>query len=290
MTGFARIEAAGEEGVIVWEVRSVNGRGLDLRLRLPPGLEAMESVLKRRASEKLSRGTVNASLQIKREATEPSCVINTALLEQLTRLSNRLVSDGDATAPSADGLLAIRGVVELSDPDNGKDQAEAAVPVIVEAFDAALCRLIAAREEEGAVLADLLLQRVDEMETLVARAEADPARSPAAIAARLKAQVAALLGTSDSLDESRLHQEAAFLASRADIREELDRLSAHLASARSLISAGGPVGRRLDFLAQEFNRESNTICSKSNAASLTAIGLDLKLIIDQFREQVQNLE
>ena len=290
MTGFARNEAQTAGVEFVWELRSVNGKGLDLRLRLPQGFEALEAPLRRQAAEILSRGNIQANLQIRREDEAPAFIVNEAMLEQIVHLSNRLTEAGHATMPTADGILAIKGVIDVAEKPPEDDLREAREGAIAAGFAACLKRLVAAREDEGRALEQILSQRLDEVAALVLRAEADPARSQPAIRERLAGQVSALLDADERLDEQRLHQEAAILAAKADIREELDRLAAHVDAARGLLSGGGPIGRRLDFLSQEFNRESNTICSKSNAASLTAIGLDLKVVVDQFREQVQNLE
>jgi uncharacterized protein (TIGR00255 family) len=290
MTGFARHEAVAEGIDFVWELRSVNGKGLDMRLRLPPGFEPIEAALRRLAASRLSRGNIQASLQLRRDAMLPEFVVNEAMLHQVLALSSQLVADGHAAPPSADGILAIKGVVDVAetrpDPETEARRHEA----VKQGFAAGLDALASARESEGEALRTILGQRIDEIASLGDRAERDPARSVEAIRQRLVSQVADLLDSEARLDEARLHQEVALLAARADIREELDRLRAHVEAARSLLAEGGPIGRRLDFLSQEFNRESNTVCSKSNATSLTAIGLELKVVIDQFREQVQNLE
>lgn len=290
MTGFARWEGEFEGGRLVWELRSVNGKGLDLKLRLPQSAESIDLDLRRRAGAALSRGNVQASLQIVREVPVATLAVDQAFLAQILGVCDELVRSGHAAPPTADGLLSLRGVIDGRDPGvaNGFDE-----PLRAQAlagFDAALALLKSARGEEGAAIADILARRLDEIDALVARAEADPARSPAAIAERLRRQVEALLGTGAPLDAGRLAQEAAILATRADIDEETDRLRTHVETARGLLRGGGAVGRRLDFLAQEFHRESNTICSKSNAASLTTVGLELKVVVDQFREQVQNIE
>ncbi len=290
MTGFARTEGQTSGVEFVWELRSVNGKGLDLRLRLPQGFEALEAPLRRRTAEVLSRGNIQANLQVKREEETPAFIVNEAMLDRIVSLSNRLTEAGHATRPTADGILAIKGVIDVAEKLPEDDLREAREAAVAVGFSAVLIRLVAAREDEGRALEQVLSQRLDEIAALVARAEADPARSSAAIRERLATQVKALLEADDRLDEQRLHQEAAIMAAKADIREEIDRLAAHVDAARGLLAGGGPIGRRLDFLSQEFNRESNTICSKSNAASLTAIGLELKVIVDQFREQVQNLE
>ena len=290
MTGFARTEGEVDATAFVWEMRSVNGKGLELRLRLPQGFEAIEAELRRRAGSRLSRGNVQISLSLRKTDDAPVFSVNEAMLAQVLLLTERLIAGGHAVTPTADGLLAIKGIIEVAESvvDPVADAARRAT--ILNGFDAALDRLVETREEEGALLRGLLDQRLDEMLLLVAAAERDPARSVEAIRLRLAEQVALLIGTGAKLDEPRLHQEVAVIAAKADIREELDRLAAHIEAARALLAAGGPVGRRLDFLSQEFNRESNTVCSKSTATSLTTIGLELKVTVDQFREQVQNIE
>ena len=290
MTGFARTEGEVDATAFVWEMRSVNGKGLELRLRLPQGFEAIEAELRKRAGARLSRGNVQISLSLRKTDDAPVFSVNEAMLAQVLLLTKRLIAGGHAVTPTADGLLAIKGIIEVAESvvDPVADAARRAT--ILDGFDAALDRLVETREEEGALLRGLLDQRLDEMLLLVAAAERDPARSVEAIRLRLAEQVALLIGTGAKLDEPRLHQEVAVIAAKADIREELDRLAAHIEAARALLAAGGPVGRRLDFLSQEFNRESNTVCSKSTATSLTTIGLELKVTVDQFREQVQNIE
>jgi uncharacterized protein (TIGR00255 family) len=290
MTGFARHEAVAEGIDFVWELRSVNGKSHDMRLRLPPGFEPIEATLRRLAASRLSRGNIQAGLQLKRDASLPELSVNDAMLQRVLALSSRLVADGHAAAPTADGILAIKGIVDVAESRPDPEIEARRHAAVTEGFAAALDALALARQSEGDVLRGILLTRVDEIASLVERAETDPARSADAIRQRLASQIADLLGADTRLDEARLHQEVALLATKADIREELDRLRAHVEAARSLLDGGGPIGRRLDFLSQEFNRESNTVCSKSNATSLTAIGLELKVVIDQFREQVQNLE
>jgi uncharacterized protein (TIGR00255 family) len=191
---------------------------------------------------------------------------------------------------SADGLLALRGVLDIPEVAETEEARASVDAAVLGVLDLALAGLEQARLAEGAALGTVLSAHIDTIEVLVLKAEADPSRDPAAIRARMAEQVALLMDASANLDENRLHQEAAFLATKADIREEIDRLKTHVASGRALLDGGGAVGRKLDFLAQEFNRESNTLCSKSNAATVTAIGLELKAVVDQFREQVQNLE
>ncbi|MFD2236073.1 YicC/YloC family endoribonuclease [Aureimonas populi] len=290
MTGFARTEGEAAGAALVWELRSVNGKGLDLRLRLPPGFDALEPEIRRLAAARLSRGNLQISLQLRGASAPGSIAVNEDVLARFVALADELVRGGHAVQPSADGLLALRGVIESGESASATAPEEPLRQAALHAFGGALDALVAARAAEGARLAEALGLRLDEMEALASAAEADPSRSAGAIAERLRAQVGALLSAGTPVDEARLAQEAAILATKADIREELDRLSAHIAAARALLAAEGPVGRKLDFLSQEFNRESNTICSKSNSSSLTRTGLELKVVIDQFREQVQNIE
>ncbi|SHI68336.1 TIGR00255 family protein [Aureimonas altamirensis DSM 21988] len=289
MTGFARAEANHGDWRIVWELRSVNGKSLDVRLRLPAGLESLELDARRKPAASLTRGNIQMSLQLQRGAVAPQRAINRQALMAYVAEARWLVTEGHASPPTADGLLALKGVLDAT-PDEAPEAEAELASAALETLDNALQALAAARAAEGAEIAGVLLRRLDEMGALAAAAEADPARTPDAIRARLRSQVEVLLAATATVDEGRLAQEAALLATRADIREELDRLNAHIAAARALLSEGGAIGRRLDFLSQEFNRESNTLCAKSNAASLTAIGLQLKVVVDQFKEQVQNIE
>ncbi|WP_075214381.1 YicC/YloC family endoribonuclease [Mongoliimonas terrestris] len=290
MTGFARRDGRLEPWRIAWEIRSVNGRGLDLRFRVPPGFDAVEARARALAGERLARGSVTAGLTVARDGGGRAYQIDTALLDTLIRTA-QFYADTPGVAPaSLDGLLNVRGVVEVveaaaPDDDGLKALADAALAL----FEETLADFVEARRQEGAALGRVLGAQVDTIAALAAEAEALPARTPEAIKARLLDQLAVLLAR-EEIDPARLHQEAALLATRADVREELDRLAAHVAQARALLGAGGAVGRRLDFLAQEFNRETNTLCSKSNDTELTRIGLALKATVDQFKEQVQNIE
>jgi uncharacterized protein (TIGR00255 family) len=290
MTGFGRATSEHLGAAIAWELKSVNGKGLEARLRLPPGSERLDQVVRQTLQKRFARGNIQAALTLSRGGSPVQPVINEDFLKDLAGLAKRLEEQFGVAPATADGLLALRGVLEV--PEMGEDEEGRAAldATIVQCLDAALANLEAARRDEGAALGALLLAHLEEISTLTARAEADPSREPAAIRARLAGQVSLLMNTGGVIDEGRLHMEAAFLATKADIREELDRLRTHIASARSLLASDGPVGRKLDFLSQEFNRETNTLCSKSNAASVTAIGLELKAVVDRFREQVQNLE
>ena len=291
MTGFAR--GQGHIGAYAWswEIKSVNAKGLDIRFRLPPGWDAVEVAARKRASEALARGTVYANLTVERKGVAPTVKINepvlTAVLATLDSLDDRIVG---AARPSLDGILALKGVMEIAEQDESADERRAAEAAIIGGFDKLLTDLVTMRREEGATLGRLLSARLDEIAGLAARAEEAPGRTAEAIKARLAEQVATLLSASQRFDSDRLHQEAILLATKADIREELDRLASHGAQVRKMLEDGGPVGRRLDFLAQELNRESNTLTAKANDVELTNIGIQLKSVVEQFREQVQNLE
>jgi uncharacterized protein (TIGR00255 family) len=290
MTGFARGHGVAGAYAWSWELKSVNAKGLDVRLRLPPGWDAVEVPVRARATEKLSRGTVYANLTVERKGIAPAVKVNEPVLAAVLATLKSLAGKVDAAPPTLDGILSLKGVIEVSEQDESADERRAAEAAIIAGFDRALADLAAMRAAEGATLGRLLLERLAEIATLAARAEAAPGRKPEAIKARLAEQVATLLAASQRFDSDRLHQEAILLASKADIREELDRLASHVAQAQSMIAAGGAVGRKLDFMAQELNRESNTLTAKANVVELTNIGLELKSVVDQFREQVQNLE
>ncbi|KWV41005.1 MULTISPECIES: YicC/YloC family endoribonuclease [Rhizobium] len=290
MTGFARREGTSGRWRWAWELRSVNGKGLDLRLRFPPGLERMESDVRRLAGERFSRGNMQASLSVSAGESRIETVLNQEALSAVLALRDQLGGIIDPAPLQLDTLLAIRGIIEFRESEDGDEAIAARDSDIVEGLIAALADLRHMRETEGAALSRVLLDHVATIEGLTEVIERDPSRSPQEISTRLAAQVALLMDGSGKLDRDRLHAEAALLATKADLREEIDRLKAHVVAARDLLGKGGPVGRKLDFLAQEFNRESNTICSKSNAAAITAAGIELKVVIDQFREQVQNLE
>jgi uncharacterized protein (TIGR00255 family) len=290
MTGFARASANEAGAVIAWEVKSVNGKGVEARVRLPPGFERIEAPARQAIQKRFSRGNIQAALTIAKVGLQVQPVVNEAFLKDLAGLAKRLEEQFGVTPPSADGLLALRGVLELPETIEDEETRAATDAAILAALDSALAGLEQARLAEGSALGELLAGHIDTVELLTHRAEIDPSREPAKIRERIAEQVRLLMDASANLDEQRLHMEAAFLATKADIREEIDRLKTHVASARKLLADGGPIGRKLDFLAQEFNRESNTLCSKANAAAVTAAGLELKAVVDQFREQVQNLE
>jgi len=279
MTGFSRVQTAAPGGeAIVWELRSVNAKGFDLRLRTPPGFDALEAELRTRAKARFARGSVSAGLSVERAATAASVRIDEAQLAVYVERAQALVDAGLAAPPAADGLLALKGVL-VSEEAASAGEADAAGDealneAILTSFDTAL--------------AALLTGHVDEIARLTAQAAADPAASAGAIRDRLAQRLEDLLPK--GYDEARLAQEAALLATRADVREEIDRLNAHVEAARALLTGGSPCGRKLDFLTQEFNREANTLCSKAADRSLTETGLALKAVVDQLREQVRNVE
>jgi uncharacterized protein (TIGR00255 family) len=290
MTGFARSHGASGPYAFEWELKSVNAKGFDLRTRLPTGWDDIEATIRKRAAQVLSRGTVYANLTVKLSNSVPLVRVNEQVLASLLKVARDLCGKIDALAPSIDGLLSIKGVMEVVEPEPDDAEELAAKTAVAETFEQALRSLVDMREREGATLGGVLMQRMDEIERLARRAEAAPGRQPGAVKARLAEQITALLDTSDRFDQDRLHQEAILIATKADIREELDRIASHISQTRELVGRGGPIGRKLDFLAQEFNREVNTCCSKSNDLELTNVGLELKNAVEQFREQVQNLE
>lgn len=290
MTGFARSHGTVGEYAFVWEIRSVNAKGFDLRLRLPSGWDAIEQTARARAAEALARGTVYANLAVERAGVQPIVRVNETVLAAVLSTIDRIAGSVRAEPPRLDGILAIKGVVEVVEPDEREEDRRAAEAAVLAGFAAALADLVSARRGEGAALGVVIDRRLADIAALAARAEQAPGRRPEAIRERLAVQIASLLDSSERFDSDRLHQEAIMIASKADVREELDRLHAHVAQAKTLVAKGGAVGRRLDFLAQELNREANTLCAKSNDLELTNIGLELKSVVEQFREQVQNLE
>ena len=290
MTGFARSHGTSGPYAFDWELKSVNAKGFDFRMRLPPGFDEIEQRARKEAAGRLARGTVYANLTVKRTGTEAAVRVNHDVLNAVLKIAVEMAGRIDAVAPSIDGLMSIKGVVEVAEPETDEAEDQEARAAILSAFEQALDSLVDMRRREGAALGEVLTQRLDEIESLAAKAEAAPGRKPEAIRARLAEQIAVLLEASDRFDSDRLTQEALMIATKADIREELDRIASHIKQARNLLRKGGPVGRRLDFLSQEFNREVNTCCSKSNDLELTNTGLELKNVVEQFREQVQNLE
>jgi uncharacterized protein (TIGR00255 family) len=288
MTGFARAEGEAAGISWVWELKSVNGRSLDLRLRLPSGYDALEAPLRAALGNRLRRGNVSAQLTVNR-VSPPAIRVNREMLAQIVALLGELAGEVEAAPARLDGLIGLRGVIETVD-DEPEDMIEARRAAIAGSWSVALDRLAAARGEEGARLAAVLSAQLAELGSLVAAASASAAAQPEALRSRLQQTIAELVDLAPTMPAERVAQELALLVSRSDIREELDRLRAHLAQAGDLLKKGEGVGRQLDFLCQELNREANTLCSKSADIELTRIGLALKLAVEQFREQVQNLE
>jgi len=290
MTGFGRSAGIHGETSWHWEVRSVNGRGLELRFRMPPGLEGLEIKARSLCQEKLARGNCTLNLTPRRETGELAIRLNEAALSQALAVAERARALTQLAAPGLDTLLAMRGVVEVVESEESEEAQSRLEEALLKGLTAALDQLVAARTAEGARLISVMANQLSQISSLVERAASASARQPEAIMQRLTEQVARLTETGAGLDPERLHQEALLLAAKADIQEELDRLSAHVAAANDLLAQDQPVGRRLEFLTQEFNREANTLCSKASDIEISRAGLELKTVIDQLREQVQNIE
>ena len=287
MTGFAAVDGSRGEASWTWSLKSVNGKSLDVRWRMPGRMDSLEASLKKTLQAQVSRGSVSASLQLDLPGRRPEVTIDEAALDRLAQLVRRR----DGTAPDTAALLGLPGVLETRSATLSGEEQGALNEAVLQSFGEAAAALRTARLGEGAQLHAILTGLVDQIEALVAQAEPETDAVAQAVAERLTAlasDLAAKAGT--TLSEDRLAQEAAVLATKADVREELDRLRAHIESARGLLNAGEPVGRKLDFLAQEFMREANTLCSKAGSMSLTNTGLALKSVVDQFKEQVANVE
>jgi uncharacterized protein (TIGR00255 family) len=290
MTGFADAQGAREGLRWRWEAKSVNGRGLDLRLRLPPGLDGVEAAARVLAGERFRRGSIQATLTMETSEAARGLRVDAAALASAVRLAQEVAAETGLAPARVDGLLALKGVIVQDDAAPADEVSRAARDAgILETLATALDALSKARRNEGAKLAALLEGQMSEIERLVAEASSLAATQPASLRDRLASQLRELLA-GGTVSEERLAQEVALLALRADVREELDRLRAHVQEARALFASGEAAGRKLDFLAQEFNREANTLCSKSADIQLTRTGLALKAVIDQFREQAQNVE
>lgn len=291
MTGFARTSGHAAPWAWAWELKAVNAKGLDLRLRIPPGFDRIEAEARARLTKALARGTCYATLSMQRDSTTPEIRVNQAALAALVEVVGKIpLQETGLRAPSLDSLLGLRGIVEVAEAADDETTLGRVGAAALAGLEAAVAGLVEMRQREGANLQAVLRQRIDRIAELTQAAEDCPGRKPEAVRARLAQSVLALTEAAPALDPARLHQEAILLAAKADIREELDRLKSHVAAARELIAASVPVGRKLDFLAQEFGREANTLCAKSNDATLTALGMDLRVEIEQFREQVQNIE
>lgn len=290
MTGFARQEGSDDNVAWAWEVKTVNGRSLDVRSRLPSGYEALDPIVRKAVAAVCHRGNTQVNLVVKRSEAAQAWQLNEDLLQQVLEVMEGLRARLDAAPPRLDGLLALRGVLEPVEEEESPDQRDARLRRIEGDLHQALKALVGMRSDEGTRLAELVQGHLASIETLCAAAADCAATQPDALRRRLREQLDLLLAETSGIAEDRLAQEAAILVSKADVREELDRLAAHIEAARDLLRQGGAIGRKLDFLCQEFNREANTLCSKSADVELTRIGLDLKSAIEQLREQVQNIE
>jgi uncharacterized protein (TIGR00255 family) len=289
MTGFAR--AGGALGTVSWglEIKSVNGKSLEIRCKLPPGFDSVEARIRTELARVLKRGNVNVSLTMTRHETAGRVRLNRALLNEIRQLAREF--DGpDAPPMRLEALLGVRGILEFDESDSADQDPQALEASLTAGVIDAVTALAQARADEGHHLAQILTAQLDSIHGLIDRAAGLSCTQPETLRSRLRTQVRELLDSFPALPEERLAQEAALLIAKADVREELDRLNAHVGQARTLLAEGGAIGRRLDFLCQEFNREANTLCSKSADVELTRIGLDLKATIEQFREQIQNLE
>ncbi|MCL3882653.1 YicC/YloC family endoribonuclease [Marivita sp. GX14005] len=292
MTGYASGQGAGLGLSWSWDLRSVNARGLDLRIRVPDWIDGLEPALRKKLGERLARGSVTLSLRVQSAGADAALELNAAQMERVLDALSRIEAEAmmrglSLTASSAADLLALRGVMDAPQDQVDPDKLRAA---LLEDVSPVLDSLIAAREAEGAALLTILSDQLDQLEHLTAAAARVAEERRGEQQDRLRAALARVTDTQDGIDEQRIAQELALIAVKADVTEEIDRLRAHIAAARDLLAAEGPVGRKLDFLMQEFNREANTLCSKAQSSDLTAVGLDLKSVIEQMREQVQNVE
>jgi uncharacterized protein (TIGR00255 family) len=290
MTGFGRAEANSANASWYFEIRSVNGRGLDIRIKLPNGCEALDPQMRDLVQKRVARGNISISAQLDRTTSAPEIRLNEAALAQVVAASERARQLTGGPPAATEGLLALRGVLELVEVTESEADQLARTTAMLASFETALDQFVANRATEGARLAGILGAEITEIETLISKVAASPARRPEAIVARLGEQIARLTGTANTFDPERLHQEAVMIATRADVEEELQRLTVHIAAARDLLSEDAPVGRKFDFLTQEFNREANTLCSKANDPEISRAGLTMKVLIDQMREQVANIE
>lgn len=288
MTGFGRAEGAAGDWAWSVEARSVNGRNMEVRFRGPPGFDSLERAARDGAQSRFARGQLTIGLQAKRAEAGAQVRINAEQIERYLAAGAPFIADGRVSPPSLDGLLALRGVIEAAESVDDPEAQGAVEAAMALSIGAALEALAAARREEGIQLTAVLIGLTDKIETLTAEAGRLAEGQPAAMKDRFARRMAELLG--ENAPEDRIVTEAAAMAVKADVREELDRLAGHIETARTLIAGEGPSGRRLDFLTQEFMREANTLCSKSALGPLTTVGLDLKATIEQFREQVQNVE
>lgn len=290
MTGFARTEGETGDTQWAWELRSVNGRNLDIRCRVPGGYEALDQRVRKEISASFKRGSIQVNLQLKRQGGLSELSVNEAALEQLLKLIGEVSDRVEAKKPTLDGILGLKGVLDLKEPEETEEESARRFDALVEGLQDAIQSLKSARQAEGEAMAIVIADQVKQIKDLTSQASQTADAQPARLKERVETQLAELLEAKPPVAEERLAQELALLITKADVREEIDRLLAHCDAADELLSGSGPVGRKLDFLMQEFNREANTICSKASSVELTRIGIELKTVIDQMREQVQNIE
>ncbi len=290
MTGFGRSNNSFENYSWVWELKSVNGKGLDLRTRIPQGFDTLDKHVKSVAKKVLFRGTLNILLQIKKDGVETVLNVNEDVLNKLIIIAKDAAIKHNLPMPSIDNLLTIRDVIEVNNDDTPDYTEKGRDKAVKLSFDEALKSLISSREEEGAATYCMLSLILDDINRLLSEAEVIGLKQPELLKEKYEKKLGSLFDNKQDIDQDRLAQEIVLLALKSDIKEETDRLNAHIVSARKLLLTNGPVGRKLEFLTQEFNREINTLCSKSSDIKLTNIGLSLKTSIDQFREQVLNVE
>lgn len=290
MTGFGRSNGQDGEAIWHWEMRTVNNRGLDVRMRLPQGYEEFEPRVRDLLAKTIARGSCAITLNLRAAPISADMRLNEAALLKLAAIAERARElTGRTEEVRLESLLAMKGVIEVVEPLSTNEEASPLGEALLNSFQIAIDSVLAARRAEGARLEEILTTKIDEIAAMVEEVESAPSRTAEAIGERLRQQLARLLGDNE-LDETRLYQEAVLLATKVDVEEELKRLRSHVAAARDLIQEDGAVGRKFEFLAQEFQREANTLCSKSNASEITRIGLRMKNAIDQFREQVANIE
>ncbi|WP_439121236.1 YicC/YloC family endoribonuclease [Marivita sp.] len=292
MTGFASGQGEALGLTWTWDLRSVNARGLDIRVRVPDWVDGLEQTLRALVTKSVARGSVTVSLRLQSNGTEPAQELNEAQLDRVLTAMMHIEAEAMArglslTASSAADLITVRGVMDTAHQQSDPAEVRAA---LVADFAPVLDSFIASRNSEGAALEDVLNGQVDQIAALVSQADTVAEARKDEQADRMRAAMARVVDAHDGVDEQRIAQELALIAVKADVTEEIDRLRTHVDAARALLGAGGAVGRKLDFLMQEFNREANTLCSKAQSAPLTAVGLELKTVIEQMREQVQNVE
>ncbi len=290
MTGFARIAGSWQDYHWTWEIKSVNGRNLDVRCRTPQGLDAVEQMARKALKDNIARGSVNINLQMSRDTDSSAFKVNQDMLDTLVEVATTTAMKNHLPQPGLDALMAVRDVIQYVEAEEDDATIKARDHALMTSFAETIAAFRASRDTEGAAMQEVITGLVDEIKRLVKQADKLAQGLPDLIKKRYMDKVTALLDDTSGIDPDRIAQEVVLLATKADIREEIDRLYAHIEAARAHINTNGQIGRKLDFLTQEFNREANTLCSKAADIRLTDIGLSLKTTIDQFREQVQNIE